>query len=516
MKILFRIFGAILLIILIHSCEKDKPTPPVITTSSVTEISYTTATSGGDATNEGGATIISKGVCWNTSATPTISNSKTSESGGLGAFTSSLTQLTQNTIYYVRAYATNSAGTGYGNQIIFTTSQIAVAVLTTTGITSITQTTAVSGGNILADNGGTVVARGVCWGTITNPTTADSKTTDGTDKGSFVSNLSGLVGNTKYYIRAYATNSAGTAYGSETSFTTNPILPTLSTILVSPITNNFASSGGSIISDGGIAVTSRGVCWSTSQNPTTFDDNTINGSGIGVYVSLLTGLSANTIYYLRAYAVNSVGTGYGNIISFTTNSIVTDVDGNIYNTVTLGTQTWMEENLRVLHYRNRDPIQNVTDNTQWSNLTTGAYCWYSNDETQYKNIYGALYNNYTVTDARNICPTNWRIPTQSDWNTLQSYLGGSSNAGGKLKEAGTEHWYAPNDGATDESKFSSLPGGDRAPSGPFEDIRQTAEFWTSTEVNTTLAYAYFLSFEAGGLYNNQFEKKYGLSVRCIK
>ena len=277
-----------------------------------------------------------------------------------------------------------------------------------------------------------------------------------------------------------------------------------------------ANSGGNVTDNGGAQITSRGVCWNTSQNPTTSDNNTINGSGIGVYESSLTGLTANTTYYIRAYAVNSVGTGYGNVLSFTPTSIVTDFDGNVYNSVTLGTQTWMEENLRVLHYRNGDPVQNVTDNTQWSNLTTGAYCWYSNDSTQYKNIYGALYNNYVVTDARNICPTNWRIPTQSDWNTLQSYLGGSAIAGGKLKEAGTTHWYAPNDAATDESRFSSLPGGDRAPSGPFEVIGQTAEFWTSTEANPNKAYAYFLSFEAGGLYNNQFDKKYGLSVRCIK
>jgi len=516
MKNIFGISGAILLIILIYSCKKDKTMPPIITTTAVTEISYTTASSGGDATNEGGAPIISKGVCWNTSSDPTISNSKTTENGGLGTFSSSLTQLNQNTLYYVRAYATNSGGTSYGNQVTFTTNQIAVPVLTTTPITSITQTTAISGGNITDDKGGSVTVRGVCWGTVVNPTTANNKTSDGTGTGSFVSNLIGLIGNTTYYFRAYATNSAGTSYGNEISFTTNPNLPTLSTTIVSPITNNFASSGGSITSDGGAVVTSRGVCWNTSQNPTTSNNSTINGSGIGVYESSLTGLKANTTYYLRAYAINSVGTGYGNVISFTTSSIITDIDGNVYNSVTLGTQTWMEENLRVLHYRNGDPIQNVTDNTQWSNLTTGAYCWYSNDEIQYKNIYGALYNNYAVTDARNICPTYWRIPTQSDWNTLQSYLGGSTIAGGKLKEAGTTHWYAPNDAATDESKFSSLPGGDRVPSGPFEVIRQMAEFWTSTEANASLAYAYFLSFEAGGLYNNQFEKKYGLSVRCIK
>jgi uncharacterized protein (TIGR02145 family) len=200
----------------------------------------------------------------------------------------------------------------------------------------------------------------------------------------------------------------------------------------------------------------------------------------------------------------------------TIGATVTDIDGNDYNTVILGTQTWMAENLKVLHYNNGEPVPNVTDNTQWSNLATGAFCWYSNDETQYKNIYGAMYNYYAVSDVRNICPANWRIPTQSDWITLQSYLGSNSVAGGKLKEAGNSHWYAPNDGADNVSKFTSLPGGDRVPTGQFEMVRQMADFWTSTEGDAVTARVYFVSFEAAGLFNNPFDKKYGLSVRCIK
>jgi uncharacterized protein (TIGR02145 family) len=175
----------------------------------------------------------------------------------------------------------------------------------------------------------------------------------------------------------------------------------------------------------------------------------------------------------------------------------------------------MAQNLRVLHYRNGDPVQNVTNDNEWFNLISGGYCWYLNDEIQYKNGYGPLYNYYTVTDARNICPEGWRLPTQSDWNSLQSYLGGNVIAGGKLKQSGTEYWYDPNDGATNESKFSAMPAGDRVATGQFELVRQEAEFWTSTEANST-AYAYFLGFEAGGLYNNPFDKKSGLSVRCIK
>jgi len=195
MKNLIRISRVILFILtifLIHSCEPDKP--PLVSTTAVTAISYTTATSGGEVTDDGGATVTARGVCWNTSLDPTISNSKTSDGTGTGSFTSSLTGLTAGTTYYVRAYATNSAGTGYGNQVSFSTLQVAAPVLTTTAITSITSTTAVSGGNITADNGSSVTARGVCWGIAINPTIAlSTKTTDGPGTGSFVSNLINLL-----------------------------------------------------------------------------------------------------------------------------------------------------------------------------------------------------------------------------------------------------------------------------------------------------------------------------------
>jgi hypothetical protein len=152
MKYIFKISGLLLLIIIINlsnACKKDKPTFPAITTSSITAISYTTASAGGEATSDGGAPITSKGVCWNTSTEPTISNKKTSETAGIGAFTSNLVQLAPNTLYYVRAYATNSAGTDYGNQVTFTTNQIGIPLLTTAPVTSITQSTAVSGEMLL-------------------------------------------------------------------------------------------------------------------------------------------------------------------------------------------------------------------------------------------------------------------------------------------------------------------------------------------------------------------------------
>jgi len=198
-----------------------------------------------------------------------------------------------------------------------------VPTLSTTAITSITYITAISGGTITNDGGAAVTARGVCWSTSSNPTVAlSTKTTDGSGTGSFTSSITSLVAGTTYYVRAYATNSVGTAYGTQVVFaTTASVLPTLTTTTISGITNTTASSGGNITNDGGAAVTARGVCWSTSSNPTVaLSTKTTDGSGIGSFTSSITGLLAATSYYVRAYATNSVGTAYGNEVVFTTTS----------------------------------------------------------------------------------------------------------------------------------------------------------------------------------------------------
>jgi Protein of unknown function (DUF1566) len=322
MKTSFKFTRLILLfflIVFINSCKKDKPTPPVLTTNAITSISYTTAISGGNVTDQGSSPVLSRGICWSTSSEPTISDTKTIEGTGLVVFTSNLAQLLPNTLYYVRSYATNSAGTGYGNQVSFTTLQLSVPVLTTKLIGTVSQTTAVSGGNITDDNGSSVTARGVCWNTISNPTIANNKTSDGTGIGSFISNLIALQPGTTYYLKAYATNSVGTSYGNEINFTTQPTtIPVLTTTLLTAITKNSAIGGGNISSDGGATITNRGICWSKLPNPTILDSKTSDGTGTGSYSSTLTGLSLYTTYYVKAYATNSVGTAYGSEIGFNT------------------------------------------------------------------------------------------------------------------------------------------------------------------------------------------------------
>ena len=303
------------------------PVLPTVTTDNATNITSTSATSGGEVTDDGGATVTARGVCWSIAINPTLSDDYTTDGSGMGAFVSELTGLTENTLYYVRAYATNSEGTAYGNEItLITLSDVTLPTVTTEEATEITQTTATSGGSVTDDGGANVTARGVCWSISNNPTLADSYTTDGSGTGTFVSSLTGLTQNTVYYVRAYSTNSEGTAYGNELTFTTlSVVLPTVTTDDATNVTSTTAISGGNVTDDGGANVTARGVCWGTSSNPTLSDNHTITGSGNGTFICNLSGLTPNTLYYVRAYATNSQGTAYGNEISFTTAPAIGDV-----------------------------------------------------------------------------------------------------------------------------------------------------------------------------------------------
>jgi uncharacterized protein (TIGR02145 family) len=207
---------------------------------------------------------------------------------------------------------------------------------------------------------------------------------------------------------------------------------------------------------------------------------------------------------------NSCNKGDDNLTSDT----ISDIEGNVYHTITIGTQEWMVENLKTTKFNDGTSIPLITDNTTWSNLSTDGYCWYNNDAATYKNTYGALYNWYAVNTGK-LAPTGWHVPTDAEWATLINYLGGESVAGGKLKETGTTHWRSPNTGATNESGFTALPGGGRNYYGIFDVIYNNGGWWSETVDDLTHAWSRYVYYLDGNVtrYNNT--KTSGWSVRCI-
>lgn len=515
--------GMVILTLILSCSEEDKDAPLAeLTTTEVTEITYSSAKSGGIIISDGGATVTARGVCWGITPSPTIEDNKTIDGAGGGTFTSSLTGLSPNTNYFVRAYATNSNGTAYGISYSFATEALVLPDVNTAEVTAVTYTSALSGGNATADGGSAITSRGVCWSTSSNPTILNSKTSDGSGGGEFVSTLNGLTAGTDYYLRAYVTNSVGTAYGSEVQFRTYDS-PELST---GPIVMSTMSSiliKGNIINAQGNPLT-KGICWGLNLNPTVNGNKTSDQDGIGEFQNLLTGLIPGTKYYLRAYVTNEIGTTYGNEVEVTTSSFInepTDIDGNVYTSVQIGTQIWMAQNLKTTKYANGDVIQNVTDASQWSNLSSGAWVNFNNNPTN-DNIYGKLYNWYTVTDARKLCPSGWHVPSDGDYDILRIYLSeGEANncckADLRLKEAGNVHWFNDYNGpATNESGFTGLPGGKRFGNSGFEGINSYGNFWTTTTSATIANFAESYSLHSSNGSQSTLGYNSGASVRCIK
>jgi uncharacterized protein (TIGR02145 family) len=343
---------------------------------------------------------------------------------------------------------------------------------------------------------------------------ADSHSTDGSGTGTFTATATGLSPLTTYYARAYATNSYGTGYSAELTFTTTSGLVSITTSYVSFLDATTVQGRGQITSDGGDPITERGVCWGTSPNPTLADSHSQAVEATGTFTATMTNFLPETEYYVRAYAKNGLGTTYGSDVVFTTYGTVTDIDGNVYPVATIGSQKWMAANLRTTRFQNGEPLVFSEDNDVWVNNTTGAYLWYDNNPSN-MSIYGALYNGYAVLNAYGLCPTGWHVPSDAEFTQLANFLGGADVAGGKMKS--TSLWVGLNTGVTNESGFSAIGAGYGSPF-LYNELNEYTWFLTTTLsptisnniINRTLGYNH-LSFGKMNLYLNS-----GTSVRCLK
>ena len=636
---------------------------PNITTTAVTSVENTTAVTGGEIISEGTSAVTQRGVCWSISNNPTIDYGKTNDGSGAGLFTSNMTVLIPGITYYVRAYATTSAGTAYGNEVSFTTKQSSnesetvtdidgnvyhsVTIGTQTWLVENLKTTRYRNGERIvtttpvnkdiryedtpkyqwAYNGdeGNVAKYGrlYTWDVVIDcrnvapegwhvPTKSEwtilrdylisnGYNYDCTISGNKIAKslasttywdtsiTVGAIGNDlsrnnssgftalpsgyraeegKFYdlnkglhwwASDYYTNSTKNAYAYLLSNAYpnffNPfgdrrnsgnsircvkdILPSLKTSTVTYIETTTAVCGGEIISEGNVAVAERGVCWSTNQNPTIVDNKTTDITK--TFSSYMTGLLPVTTYYVRAYATTSGGTSYGNEVSFTTKQVVsdgavTDIDGNVYHTITLGTQTWMVENLKTTRYRNGDEIGTTTPaNKNIYSEPTPNYQWAYNGDEKYVAKYGRLYTWYAATDSRNIAPAGWHVPNDNEWTILQNYLIAngynydSTTTGNKIAKslAATTDWVTNTSlGAigndltkNNRSGFTALPSGRRANSETFMDFEDRSFWWSSTQNTTTYSWNRSLYNSSGSEYlarAYQNSKSDGYSVRCLR
>ena len=509
-----------------------------VTTSEPLLITAISAMSGGEVTVSDGTYILVKGICWATHETPTSNDSYLEEGSGEGSFSATMTGLNWSTTYYVRAYAVTPNGTVYGNEKVFTTRD-GIPTVTTADITNILGDGATSGGNVTDDGGLDVVSRGVCWSTNHNPTMSDSHTTNGSGHGDFTSYIYGINTSTTYYVRAYATTVAGTGYGEELYFNTRNGIPTVTTATVSGIGPSYVNCGGNVLDDGGLTLTARGVCWSTSPNPTISDHHTLDGSAdiecegeeepscwwhyyytLGSFSSFLRELSPNTTYYVRAYASTRHGTGYGNEESFTTIGFE-DHDyidlglpsGLLWATCNVGANTTEEYG----DYFAWGEIQSK-DRYNWN-----TYLYYESAEEYGENRLIKYYDHYDrfdwnwVSDSLTILlpeddaatvnwGNDWRMPTKAEWEELKNHT--------------TVTWTTQNGvygklfTASNGNSLFLPAAGCRHGSG-LNNAGSRGYYWSSS-LYTNEQSAWYYSIGSSNNYLSYNYRDYGQSVRAVR
>lgn len=505
----------------LKSVTFSTPDLPKIITTKITAIAQSTASSGGSGITDGGIPITVKGICWSTAENPTVDlSTKTEQGTGVAAFASNMTGLTKGTTYYVRAYATNAMGTSYGNQETFKT--IDIPALKTVVATDILSISANSGGEVITDGGAVITVKGVVWDTKENPEiTLSTKTSNGTGIANYISKMAPLTKSTKYYYRAYATNSIGTAYGQQEELTTLAELPVVSIVTMSEMTQVSAKGTAEITSDGGAEVTTRGLVWNTTGNPT-IDNGTLipNGAGPGIFNNIIDGLEEGPTYYVRAYATNEIGTAYSaTVTSFKicpATFIVSHVQGlngaAVTKTVTYGTvssnisgeaRCWITQNLGA----DRQAASALeTDEASvgwyWQFNKLQGYAMSGTTRTPNTAWIPAISENSNWIAGNDPCiqllGTGWRLPTYTEWNNVR---------------LGTQMWKNAAEAYSSVLKLHTSALLNYS-SGAAERVGTEAYFWASTSDGGTRGWTTY--FTKSGATVAGIEKSYGASVRCLR
>jgi uncharacterized protein (TIGR02145 family) len=488
--------------------------------------------------------VTSRGIVWGESSGPSLESKVgfTEDGSGTGTFVSNLTNLTPANTYYVKAYATNSAGTAYGEEKSFTTAGLPTVV--TGEVIGIYYDSAACSGEVTSSGGTEITARGFVWREtgVGHPTLEenDGFTIEGNGLGAYSGSIAPLDYATSYNVRAYATNNAGTSYGDLKVFTTIPGPPSVTIVSVTNIDAHVATATAEVIDLAGASTCWIGIYWDIFENPDS--DNHQGYIGQTVYAEgkvevLLTGLSPEAIYYIRAIVGSNadiVVNGEEN--SFTTSPFTyqadsfTDARDNIsYNTVTISGQTWMAENLAYLP----EVCDVDTECGYWVYDYSGTDVPSAKATDNYSE-YGVLYSQLTAKEA---CPTGWHLPSSDEWSLLEINIGMEYNyaygnlnrknttEGDKLKEVGDTHWTdtypAPNSG-TNVTGFTALPGGvrDIISNNTFQYLESIAYFWTSTIIGNTSDEVIYRTIHGSAIRKNRWSKvpyeNMGMSVRCVK
>ncbi len=504
----------------ISSCKKPKDIPTV-TTVAVKIIPQQTILSlsfEGQIITDGNDEISSRGFCFSHEPDPSIADFNIASSSQINdRFYATASDLEDGN-YYVRAYAINSQGVGYGSVIAVGEASLPVVEIVKTEVNSLPMTAVATITGRLLSNGGATISRiGVCLSKHTQASISDTMILgDLQTNYVFTSIFENLENNDKYYVRAFAENYLGISYGQEC------VIETKSVALAENQTPINVKTEKATLQAMVYPKNTNTTFWFEYGETPSFGQQTeatvLSGREGILVAAMITNLNSSQVYYYRTRTSNLVGENIGSTFDFETYGLE-DIDGNCYRVVTIGNQVWMQENLRVTHYNDGTPIRYIADINEWTDDTDGAYCYYNNNNTL-QLTYGNLYNFYVIENhPGKLAPAGWHVPTDEEWFTLAEFLVVGSmerwEVGGFMKEVGYAHWQEQNIGATNSSGFTALPGGTAWTS--FERLGKNAHFWSSTAHNSQGAYDRSLWHDNPYLVDNAiYHKNAGFSIRLIK